>query len=272
MPARTRYFDAPNNRLVYVDQKATESYWDAHWSSQNLERFAHHPPRHRWLVGVTKSFLKPGARVLEGGCGLGDKVRSLHLAGFDAVGIDYAEDTVAWTRKTWPDITSMPGDVRKLDFETDSFDGYWSLGVIEHFYDGYEPIMAEMARVVKPGGYVFCTFPAMNHKRRKLAHKDGYPSWDHADPALDNFYQFALDPDTVARSFADHGFDVVRRRGVGTLTGWSEESAMIRGLTGALAKMPLGLVSKINVLVDPVLGKTYGHVYLLICRRQGAPA
>ena len=270
MAARTRYYDAPNNRLVYVDQKATESYWDAHWSSQNLERFAQHPPRHRWLVGVTKSYLKPGARILEGGCGLGDKVRSLHLAGFDAIGVDYAEDTVAWTNKTWPDAKSVTGDVRDLQFEDASFDGYWSLGVIEHFYDGYEPILSEMARVVKPGGYVFCTFPAMNHKRQKLARNDTYRPWESADPSIDNFYQFALDPDSVAKAFDAQGFDVVRRRGVGTLTGWSEESEGVRKLTKALSKAPLGLVSKINVIVDPLLGDTYGHVYLLICRRRSA--
>ena len=48
----------------------------------------------------------------------------------------------------WPQLDVSYGDVRALEFEDDSFDGYWSLGVIEHFPDGYEDIGQEMTRVI----------------------------------------------------------------------------------------------------------------------------
>lgn len=42
-------------------------------------------------------------------------------------------------------------DVRKLQFADGFFDGYWSLGVIEYFWEGYNEIVNEVKRVIKPG-------------------------------------------------------------------------------------------------------------------------
>jgi len=53
-------------------------------------------------------------------------------------------------------------DVRKLNFPDHYFDGYWSLGVIEHFYKGYDEIIHKIYRVLHPGGFLFLTVPEMS--------------------------------------------------------------------------------------------------------------
>ena len=161
----------------------------------------------------------------------------------------------------------VKGDVRKLQFENASFDGYWSLGVIEHFYDGYESILEEMSRILRPGGYIFCTFPAMNEYRKKRARKGVYQPWQQDDEVVKDFYQFALDPEKVETDFRRSGFRLVETQGIGTLTGWGEENDSVRWSTDVLSRFPFGLVPKVTVLIDPVLGKKLGHMVLLVMQK-----
>ena len=72
-----------------------------------------------------------------------------------------------------PELHPVLGDVRNLPLEDDSVDGYWSLGVIEHLYDGYGDIFREMYRVIRRDGYLFLTF---SHMERLELGKDSYAS------------------------------------------------------------------------------------------------
>jgi SAM-dependent methyltransferase len=176
------------DRLVYLHQQATPQYWDAHWRAQGKPPAV--SPRDDVVV-VTRKHLPAGARVLEGGCGRANKVKALADAGFAAVGVDFAADVVAQAREHYPQLDVRQGDVRSLDFPDGSFDGYWSIGVIEHFWDGYDGILAEAARIVRRGGYLFLSAPWFSPYRRFKARRRDYPTVDFADqPEL--FYQFAL--------------------------------------------------------------------------------
>ena len=101
---------------------------------------------------ITARYLPPGSRVLEGGCGRANKVKALADAGFAAVGVDYAAESVELARQVYPGLDIQVGDVRMLPFPDGAFDGYWSIGVIEHFWAGYDDILREARRVLKPGG------------------------------------------------------------------------------------------------------------------------
>ena len=85
--------------------------------------------------------------------------------------------------------------MRALPFEDNSFDGIWSLGIIEHFLDGYDAIAREMQRVLREGGYLFLTFPAMTKIRDWKALRGEYTPWEAVDQEPEGFYQFSLCPD-----------------------------------------------------------------------------
>ncbi len=55
-------------------------------------------------------------------------------------------------------LVSAVADVRDLPFRADSFDAIYSMGTIEHF-DETERAVAEMARVLKPGGRAIVGVP-----------------------------------------------------------------------------------------------------------------
>lgn len=252
-------------RLVYLHEKATPEYWDSTWEKEG-------PPP---LVGskddvvtVTREYLEQGAKVLEGGCGRANKVKAMADAGFNALGIDFGEETVRRAKRHYPELDIRNGDVRALDLENDSLDGYWSIGVIEHFWAGYDQIIAEAARVLKPNGYLFLTAPWFSPLRQKKALSGGYPT-DRFTNEPSGFYQFALGQEEVLSQLDRHGFDVLRWRGRVSEISLKDDATKFRkpidwlfGRRGSIAKRVLRKV------VARSLDQYCGHSFLAIAKRE----
>lgn len=211
-------------KLVYLAERATPEFWDARWVEEGAPAPVN--PRDK-VVTVTPRYLEPGARVLEGGCGRGNKVRALADTGYNAVGIDFAAATVARANEVYPDLDIRTGDVRALDLAADSFDGYWSIGVIEHFWNGYDEILAEAARVLRPGGVLFLTAPWFSPLRQRKAAAGDYPAIDFdAEPI--NFYQFALSRSEVSAALLGHGFEILEWSGTAAELSLQEDLSVFR--------------------------------------------
>jgi SAM-dependent methyltransferase len=202
--------------------------WDARWmANDHAVREAVRPGRGtKWLVRLTRRYLDEGARVLEGGCGLGHNVAALCRAGYRVEGVDFAPATLVALHRVAPELALVLSDVRELPFADCSFDGYWSLGVIEHFYSGYEPLAREMARVIRPQGFLFITFPYMSPLRRLRAKLGRYQPLPVAGEPQD-FYQFALDVSDVVRELARFDFELRYQASMSGLQGFREETALL---------------------------------------------
>jgi SAM-dependent methyltransferase len=80
-----------------------------------------------------------------------------HAQGARTYGVDISAPTVDLAREAFAALPSVApfgavvADVRDLPFRNDSFDAVYSMGTIEHF-DETERAIAEIARVLKPGG------------------------------------------------------------------------------------------------------------------------
>lgn len=90
----------------------------------------------------------------------------LAKSGYDSYGVDYARKTVDLIHRFMPKLKATCHDVRYINFNDNFFDGYWSLGVIEYFYEGYEEIVKEAKRVIKRDGFLFLSFLSMSILRR----------------------------------------------------------------------------------------------------------
>ena len=161
------------------------------------------------------------------------------------------------------------GDVRRLPFYDNYFAGYWSLGVIEHFWEGYKVIALEMVRVIKNNGYLFLAFPCMNPLRRVKAWLGLYPAWEDTNP-LDNFYQFALNSKTVIRDFEGIGFTLVTSLPLGEIDGAKNELSWIRFLLQKLYdykgnNIAINLIQKVtSKLLTPIAS----HSVILILKKS----
>lgn len=255
----------PNaKRLVYLEGKATPQFWDHRWQAEGKPGPANLKDE---VVTVTEKYLPRGARILEGGCGRANKVMALSAAGYRATGVDFAEDSVKQARLHYPDLDIRQGDVRSLDFPDGHFDGYWSMGVIEHFWEGYGPILAEAARVLRPNGYLFCTAPWLSPYRvRKVGYSE-YPVVEfQSEP--ESFYQFALGRAEVAAQIARHGFELVRWQGLASEVSMMEEMVafkeQIRWLFGSRGSILKRVLRKV---VANALNPYCGHSFLAVARR-----
>lgn len=92
-----------------------------------------------------------GGRFLDVGCGTGFQVARLRELGFDVVGLEPGEELRRRAQANNPGVPIEDGDIERMQFEDESFDGVLAIEVIRHVPN---PGLAvrEVARVLKPGG------------------------------------------------------------------------------------------------------------------------
>ena len=168
-----------------------------------------------------------------------------------------------------PELNVIEADVRKLPFKENFFDGYWSLGVIEHFYEGYNEIAQEMQRVIKPGGYLFLTFPYMSPLRKLKAKLGCYPILSQSKNKPSNFYQFALNPQVTQKHFEQLGFSLVAARPFEGFKGLKEESfPALKKLLQIVYDNKSFVCRIIDFTLSHIFAPISGHTIILVLRKK----
>jgi demethylmenaquinone methyltransferase/2-methoxy-6-polyprenyl-1,4-benzoquinol methylase len=97
--------------------------------------------------------LGAGSKALDVATGTGDLAIALSERGAEVVGVDFAEKMLEIARRKAPRLEFRAGNALALDFPDDSFDAA-TVGFGARNFDDLDRGLAEMARVVKPGGRV----------------------------------------------------------------------------------------------------------------------
>lgn len=262
-----KLFDRENNRLALFEEMATSGFWDKHWQVKNFAEAVRAGADNRFIRKVTKEFLPPGSKVLEGGSGTGSNVYGLKSWGYDAYGVDFAEDTVRKIKEDFPELQIFVQDVRHLDFPDAFFDGYWSLGVIEHFWEGYEEIISEAGRVVRNGGYLFLSFPYMSPLRKLKSRMGLYKGLDMSKGAGD-FYQFMLDAEKVKDDVEKHSFSLQARYSIDATKGIKDEVALLKPVLQKIYDSHNIFAKGMRFMNSILFSSVAAHSILLVFRKN----
>ena len=117
--------------------------------------------RNDWVAReIQSAFPGDSVRVLDVGCGAGFLSNELARRGFSVWGLDASESSLAVARAY--DATGTVryelGDAYRLPYERESFDIVCAMDFLEHVEEPAR-VVAEIARVLKPGGrFFFHTF------------------------------------------------------------------------------------------------------------------
>lgn len=260
-------YDACHNRLALFQKEATPEFWDQQWSIEDLKRKVGSGKTYHFLKRFTRRYVPAGGRILEGGCGIGQVVYYLRTLGYESYGVDFAKETIESTRKLFPSLPLSVQDVRSMNFQDNYFDGYWSLGVIEHFWNGYDDIIKEARRVIKPGGYLFLTFPVMSPLRKLKARLGFYKELDHA-ANHDNFYEFMLDKRRVVSHLSTYGFLTVRTYSYDALKGLKDEFKVLKPFLQKLYDSRGFVARAIRFAMTFFLAQLAGHMMLLVLKKK----
>jgi ubiquinone/menaquinone biosynthesis C-methylase UbiE len=140
--------------------------------------------------------------VIDAGCGPGQWTDHLDRAGVRAYGIDLSPAMIALARQYRPDLRFEVASMLHLDASDASI-----AGILAHFSLIHTPpdlvpsVLAEFARVVKPGGPLLVGVQLID-----AAGADGWVPYDHrASPA------YRWDLDALADRLNDQGFTELGR-------------------------------------------------------------
>ncbi|MEK6276652.1 MAG: class I SAM-dependent methyltransferase [Actinomycetota bacterium] len=103
--------------------------------------------------------------ALDIGCGTGAVAIRLAQRGFEVHGIDHSPEMLALaqqhTERLGLNVEFRTGDVRKLPFADESIDFLTCQGVLHHL-PFWRPVIAEVARVLRPGGSFYLSEPCLS--------------------------------------------------------------------------------------------------------------
>lgn len=136
-------------------------YYDDHWT---------HVPEGE--VDMTRlqmvvDALHPGQRVLDSGCGPGFLSDLLKKKGVDVQAVDVSRVGVERTRARGIEAQQVDLDTQSLPFEDGHFEAVVANSNLEHLFYMRRHI-AELARVLRPGGTFIWLVPNIGHWRYRL--------------------------------------------------------------------------------------------------------
>jgi SAM-dependent methyltransferase len=114
--------------------------------------------RQRFALQIVQVALPCGSTILDAGCGSGEMAAQLMQRGYDVWGLDLAEPMVRRARERCRVNRFRVGDIERIPFPDNTFDGVVSLGVLEYL-DADARALKEIKRVLKPGGKAVVSTP-----------------------------------------------------------------------------------------------------------------
>ena len=153
---------------------------------------------------------QPGGKLLDVGCGSGERLEKMRRLGWTVSGIDFDAEAVRVARDRGLDVSC--GTIPGTWFPTEAFDAVTMNHVIEHVPHPIE-LLEECNRILKPGGKVVLTTPNSSCWGHKLFEEH----WRGLEPPR-HLHVFC--PSSIEQTLRRAGFGVVLVRTLASAYVW----------------------------------------------------
>ena len=161
-------------------------------------------PIERAVLGLFSELIRAaglGTSVVDAGCGTGRLEPYLTAQGLSPAGVDLSAGMIRVARRDHPGFGFGVADVRALPFRDASLAGVLCWYSLMYLAPPDRPgAFSELARVVKPGGYLVTAFKAGDSRLRRGGHSTGLGV---------EFDVYWLSTDEMERRATDAGFATV---------------------------------------------------------------
>lgn len=188
------------SKPIILEEPRNKDFYDRNANYRNmLETHRADPTWFRHFYEAALQHSTPESRILDVGCGTGITTCHLHQFRPNIQGVDFSSLFIEEARQYGPFFNVM--DMTALNFPDETFDMVCSADAIEHVA-GLERALAEMVRVVKPGGHLVLQAPNLscgvlssNYERtlRGVGRRVGRMFSDFFVPTLKTIEQHRLD-------------------------------------------------------------------------------
>lgn len=195
-------------RPLVWDEKLVIKFWDY---------YSHHPEKYftyqfgNSIVKELGKDIRPGARVLDYGCGTGFLINYFLEKGFDVYGTDTSKQSLAFVAKQYKDHPSFKGVflLEELLNLGEKFDVIYVVEVIEHLDDEFLfPLLENVKKLVVPGGKIVFTTP----NAERLEDSEVYcPVCDHTFHRWQHVRSWTTD--SIKKVFEARGLRVLQSYG-----------------------------------------------------------
>lgn len=132
-----------------------------------------------WVEGTDKfvSFLKPGALVLDVGCGAGVKSKYLFDKGLNVVGVDFSEKMIEIAQREVSGATFRVAEIKDLSGLKEDFDGILAQAVLLHIPKSEAGAVVKGLRdKLMNGGYLYIAVKQKREdgKEEEMLKEDDY--------------------------------------------------------------------------------------------------
>jgi SAM-dependent methyltransferase len=242
----------PSDPLLatYEDLGYRDVFWAARAYEDACDRIA------------IRALLAPrGERLIEVGAGFGRLADE--YAGYQEVVL--LDSSVVHVAAALENLGDEPrfhvelGDAAALPFADGHFDAAVCVRVLHHFGDP-APVIAELGRVVRPGGVLVLEFANKRNLKSIARRVLGRQNWSPFEPGAVEYRPLHFDhsPVTVRRALRRAGFEIERIR-----------AASLFRMPGLTHRLPPGSLARLEALLQEPLGSiTPGPSVFVLARRS----